>query len=28
MMDQKKFQFEIQKQNQEHQRWLADHMLA
>jgi hypothetical protein len=27
MMDQKKLQFEIQKQNQEHQRWLADHML-
>jgi hypothetical protein len=28
MMDQKKLQFDIQKANQEHQEWLADHMLA
>lgn len=27
MMDQKRFQFDIQKQNQEHQRWLAGHLL-
>ena len=27
MMDQKRLQFDIQKQNQEHQEWLADHML-
>jgi hypothetical protein len=27
MMDQKKLQFDIQKQNQEHQEWLASHML-
>jgi hypothetical protein len=27
MMDQKKLQFDIQKQNQEHQEWLADHKL-
>ena len=27
MMDQKRLQFDIQKQNQEHQRWLADHLL-
>jgi hypothetical protein len=27
MMDQKRLQFDIQKQNQEHQEWLAEHLL-
>lgn len=27
MMDQKRLQFDIQKQNQDHQEWLADHLL-
>lgn len=27
MMDQKRLQFDIQKQNQQHQQWLADHLL-